>query len=674
MFAQKVPKPQTQPAESRANKARRQFVEQRDPSGESVRFAPESVARTSASPLRPPGAAHRFEKRAAAASETPDSVHAVLDQPGHALDAATRVHFEPRFGHDFSRVRVHADDLAAESAAAVGASAYTVGQHIVFHAGAYRPTSAAGRNLIAHELAHTVQQGNATLPQRLTLLDSDSAGEQNAESASRAVNAGQQPDTTSRTGIALARQMLTRTRDEDSPTFGNLEIKEETPSAGPRRVELTLNKETGKWSEFATGRSPEARTASGSYDFVIQDGRIKAVRSSGPYGHTEAALGERVTWAGTITFSNKGNLKTWDNASGHFLPSGEFAENAAKAHPDLPIGKFVRTYRGSVTRPTGERVGPQLPVIQEKKGTTLEPRGSTDKPDTASTRKTGDEAPVPRGTGDVPDTAGPKAGGVGGLATPEATTLPSVGGLGAKELIDGLKTDLRLLRAARILNTVLRVVEFAGTVLMVYQSISMVKNARAGKGFIMTDEISGAEGLRDKANALGADYPAYSDSIQGLGFSLFAAGSNSGAIKELLDQVSDLGAEISSRKVDLGKQAKRVKAGLKEATTKRQAIDEILNDPLKVAALDHGGSTINSATLFAAGQDFSRIESALMQADPALDVVISSMDADIEFLVKWIDWLQEVGEKKGLLPPPPTIVVSKDQLKELTAPPGSRDR
>lgn len=66
--------------------------------------------------------------------------------------------FEKRFRYDFNGVRVHTDTLAAESAAAVHAEAYTVGNHVVFGRGRYQPDAAAGRELLAHELTHVVQQ------------------------------------------------------------------------------------------------------------------------------------------------------------------------------------------------------------------------------------------------------------------------------------------------------------------------------------------------------------------------------------------------------------------------------------------------------------------------------------------------------------------------------------
>ena len=91
----------------------------------------------------------------------PPLVSEVLRSAGQPLDDETRAFMEPRFGHDFSRVRVYTDEAAAKSAQAVNALAYTVGQRVVFDAGQYRPQTNEGRLLIAHELAHTLQQTTA---------------------------------------------------------------------------------------------------------------------------------------------------------------------------------------------------------------------------------------------------------------------------------------------------------------------------------------------------------------------------------------------------------------------------------------------------------------------------------------------------------------------------------
>ena len=86
---------------------------------------------------------------------------AVLRSPGEPLPQAARSFFEPRFAHDFGSVRIHRDPQAAASAHAVAAHGYTVGHDIVFAEGRYAPATSAGGRLLAHELAHVIQQGGA---------------------------------------------------------------------------------------------------------------------------------------------------------------------------------------------------------------------------------------------------------------------------------------------------------------------------------------------------------------------------------------------------------------------------------------------------------------------------------------------------------------------------------
>jgi hypothetical protein len=90
----------------------------------------------------------------------PAMVREVVRSPGRELDARTRSDMEARLGHDFSQVRVHTDERAAQSAQAVGANAYTAGSHVAFGAGRYAPATASGQKLLAHELTHVVQQAS----------------------------------------------------------------------------------------------------------------------------------------------------------------------------------------------------------------------------------------------------------------------------------------------------------------------------------------------------------------------------------------------------------------------------------------------------------------------------------------------------------------------------------
>lgn len=85
----------------------------------------------------------------------------VLGEEGAPLEASSRATMEGVFGRDFSQVRVHSDAVAGESARAAGSAAYARGTDIVFAPGRYSPGTTAGRELLAHELAHVVQQGQA---------------------------------------------------------------------------------------------------------------------------------------------------------------------------------------------------------------------------------------------------------------------------------------------------------------------------------------------------------------------------------------------------------------------------------------------------------------------------------------------------------------------------------
>ncbi len=114
-------------------------------------------------------------------NDVPPIVNEVLSSSGEPLDAATRAYFEPRFGHDFSRVRVHTDEKAAESARLVNARAYTVGDNVVVGSGQYLPSSSSGRRLLAHELTHVVQQSDSVSTLPLTISEPSDRNEKQAD-------------------------------------------------------------------------------------------------------------------------------------------------------------------------------------------------------------------------------------------------------------------------------------------------------------------------------------------------------------------------------------------------------------------------------------------------------------------------------------------------------------
>ena len=119
----------------------------------------------------------------------PPIVHEVLRSHSQPLDLNTRAFMEPRFGHDFSGVRVHTDARAARSAKAVNALAYTVGNDIAFDKGQYSPDKNEGKRILAHELTHVLQQKTYQKPMqtKLSISESANAAERQADDTADAV-------------------------------------------------------------------------------------------------------------------------------------------------------------------------------------------------------------------------------------------------------------------------------------------------------------------------------------------------------------------------------------------------------------------------------------------------------------------------------------------------------
>ena len=143
-------------------------------------------------------------------------VQEVLRSPGRPLDTATRSFMESRLGHDFSGVRVHNGPKAADSAQALGARAYTIGRNVVFGAGEYSPTTESGKRLMAHELAHTVQQRSAPVT---PAINESASSEREADQAAGAVMMNRPASLSSTTAAGIQRQLLPGTMqapDSDS--------------------------------------------------------------------------------------------------------------------------------------------------------------------------------------------------------------------------------------------------------------------------------------------------------------------------------------------------------------------------------------------------------------------------------------------------------------------------
>jgi hypothetical protein len=106
------------------------------------------------------------ESASGTATTAPPAVNDVIHSPGQSLDVGTKHFMESRFGYDFGNVQIHNDSLAHQSSSDIHALAYTYGNHVAFGAGQYQPNTLSGRQLLAHELTHVIQQKESKIVQR----------------------------------------------------------------------------------------------------------------------------------------------------------------------------------------------------------------------------------------------------------------------------------------------------------------------------------------------------------------------------------------------------------------------------------------------------------------------------------------------------------------------------
>ncbi|HEV2273272.1 MAG TPA: DUF4157 domain-containing protein, partial [Acidobacteriaceae bacterium] len=212
---------------------------------------------------------------------------------GRPLDPATRAFFEPRFGYDFSQVRIHSGEQAAESARSIGALAYTAGAEIAFDRTLYQPGTGEGRRLLAHELTHVVQQGYA------------------------APAPGSTPGSGSRVSVSAARATPSIQRDTPAGQGG------QTSQVGP----LSITKQFTPESDSAS----RAEVTQALTDFLY--------RAQAAQGGQTLHVTDSVRWAVRMLFQGDpiGSANAESFLAGTALPGSapEFAAAVAGLLPDF---------------------------------------------------------------------------------------------------------------------------------------------------------------------------------------------------------------------------------------------------------------------------------------------------------------------------------------------------
>jgi hypothetical protein len=239
---------------------------------------------------------------------------------------------EPRFGRDFANIRVHADPAAGDSARAIGALAYASANHIVFAPGQYVPNSDPGRQLLAHELAHTVQQagGPVGTQAKLTLGRTDDPAERAADAAADAVLRGERASLPTGAATAVRRQPEGGARDCAATSTSSSTA---TVKCGDREFRVTATPVTERHPATRVTATPDIDGTDISLNVSICRGgtevRIK------PSVNLPEAL--RTAIGNAISGGSIGNITVKPRAQITWLQSKQF-EVSITGGPDVDVG------------------------------------------------------------------------------------------------------------------------------------------------------------------------------------------------------------------------------------------------------------------------------------------------------------------------------------------------
>ena len=599
---------------------------------------------------------HSEELQRAASGTAPEVVPPVVDEvlrmPGQPLDDTTRVRMEARFREDFSRVRVHTDARAAQSARAVNALAYTVGEHIVFGFGQYAPLTHAGQRLAAHELAHVVQQSRGvTNPVSPTQTDHL---EREAHVAAVTIDGGMTP-----VGVkASGPPRIARTPGPGQGAVPTLRTHGLTAS------EINLLNQV-------RGRLVPANERSTAIVGVLiaEDGRTFEFRSGGGQGFSSHVEGKAtakmeelgITKATLLVEKEPCQIcdrSVYPREGGPETPlrssrtGAELSRQTPKINTALPVGselivvdpESASVYRGvkavsapKPPKPAGR--GKQPETGPAEGGTTAKPEAEGGLPEAGTTPKPRSGPGAASRTGAVPKPGGTTA--VTGEAAGEAR-------LAARAAAGEISADFKILRVAKGLNAALHIAGFISALLTLDSFTSMTLNALAGKGFILTKEIAEAESLQTRSAELKRDYLPFSDKLTEKQLKFLRSAGDPLAAGQTASSISDLETNLGILRRDLAAQITRVNAARREAEAKQKAAEAILNDPKASAAIAAATfGTAELAQLFAASQDMQRIAGALRGASADLTEVQSRVDGDFEFIHGWFEALFEICRKGG---------------------------
>ena len=563
-------------------------------------------------------------------------VLSVLATGGRPLDATVRAELEPRFGVDFGRVRVHTGDRARSAAGSIGAVGFTLGRHVVLGAPA---TGAAGRDLLAHELAHVALQhpvGSTVDPLPTVLSQPHEAGEVAAQRAAHAALAGRPAGLTAppRPAGTVFRQVPAHDRGA-AGELGAAFV------GYPRRDWVLVEGPGGPAGHGVTSRGFDlvAVRVRGDFEVHLVDNKSFA-RTSNVRSATALTNNLRFNLDALIA---KVNTPRFNDFPRIVLLRGRLARaRAALNTPGAPLPPGVQLI---VTNEGGR--SPGITAGLAARGVVFRDLNQLPPPTTTPPAQAPPTQPPPTQpppTQPPPGPAGPGAAGPGaagpgpagpGVAGASAArpARPDVSSL-ARPLAQHLNEQQRFARRVLTLTRVLRatgvVLQVVSQLELIALAVSMTQNALRGRAFVLADELDRAERLAEDAATVRKEYADYSAQLAEWKWHLLRLFSpDRDQMLLLLVDSHNLRAELDRLHDELG-----TRIG---ALTRLEGLAERRERAAR-ALVESGltGAGAPAAAAFGAHVDLGRIAGALTRAVGALTTARDTVDVDRTFFVRYI--------------------------------------
>jgi hypothetical protein len=497
---------------------------------------------------------------------------------GSPLPQNTKEEMESSFGEDFSAVRIHNDSSAAQMNTELSAQAFTNGSDIYFNSGKYDTGSKGGKLLLAHELAHVIQQGGAPVNSHSVI---GNAPQVQMQGGSTGRLPALSPD-------ELLQFLLSQrgfgTSKPGIPTFDPKGIGKPTGKGYQTYAAVQIVDKEGKQVKVSTGAYLSGGDQHGEVD------AINNLRNSLPEG-AKFEGGKMIVAVEQVPCPN--------------------CDSSIRAYAkELGVSEF------------------QVYVPQRE---SIRSPGTFVKPKTAAT------GAFQGGRG--PTTASLFTSETLETSSAASSALTAEAKAAAKEAATELKAELKMLRIASFVTTSLTIISGVLDILNAIDFFNMAENKLNGGAFILTDYMNKANEISAKADVLDSEYPNVSDRLTEMQPKLIKSIGDISGRGELLLEVLDFKIILQQMQTGLDARIKSIGGVIKEADAKHAAAIKILEDPVAsgaIAAATFGDTEL--ARLFAVSEDLQHISGTLSGALEKFKKIKESLDGDVEFLQAWYDY------------------------------------